>query len=148
MHSFSSSSSSTACSLFTLLSQFALARTSQNYSLTSPVLLLALGACFGLLYLVRSRAQQGQLQARISNCAGNCCKWHRTAVQIAGRTLPPAYQYALVALLSFPLFYMAGAGSVIFWVIGASIVAILLHALLYASEPQPGQEFETDIETV
>ena len=43
-------------------------------------------------------------------------------------------QYGGVALLSIPLFVLAGAGSVIFWVIGASIFSVLLHAGFYKAD--------------
>ena len=93
--------------------------------LTSPMLLLALGACGALVYLVRSRSgEEGRLK-------------------LGGRELSRPAQYGLVAALSFPLFWLAGAGSAIFWVIGASVFAILLHAGLYANEEIPGADFLT-----
>ena len=52
-----------------------------------------------------------------------CLIFYRT-----GREFTVAQQYGGVALLAFPLFWLAGAGSVIFWVIGASLVAVLAHA--------------------
>jgi len=91
--------------------------------LTSPLLLIALAACCGAVYFIRVKNTE------------------TSRVVIAGREIPPAYQYAAVAILSFPLFYAAGAGTTIFWVIGASIFLIVLHALFYASEPIPGAEF-------
>jgi hypothetical protein len=94
--------------------------------LTSPLLLIALAACLGAIYFIR-----------VKNTESN-------RVVIAGREISPAYQYAAVAVLSFPLFYVAGAGATIFWVIGASIFVIVLHALFYASEPIPGAEFEME----
>jgi len=94
--------------------------------LTSPLLLIALAACSGAIYYIRAKNSE------------------TSRVVIAGREISPAYQYAAVAVLSFPLFYMAGAGTTIFWVIGASIFVILLHALFYASEPIPGAEFEME----
>lgn len=90
--------------------------------LTSPMLLIALVACFGMLYVIKVRNDQKKLS-------------------IGGKELSPVHQYALVALVSFPLFYIAGAGSAIFWVIGASIFFIILHALFYASEAQAGAGF-------
>jgi len=94
--------------------------------LTSPLLLIALAACSGAIYYIRAKNSE------------------TSRVVIAGREISPAYQYAAVAILSFPLFYMAGAGTTIFWVIGASIFVIILHALFYASEPIPGAEFEME----
>ena len=37
---------------------------------------------------------------------------------ITGRELSLAQQYAVVGVCSFPLFWLAGAGSAVFWVIG------------------------------
>jgi len=97
--------------------------------LTSPLLLIALAACCGAVYYIRVKNTE------------------TSRIVIAGREISPAYQYAAVAILSFPLFYAAGAGTTIFWVIGASIFLIVLHALFYASEPVPGAEF-IDMEEV
>jgi len=94
--------------------------------LTSPLLLIALAACCGAAYYIRVKNTE------------------TSRLTIAGREIPTAYQYAAVAVLSFPLFYAAGAGSTIFWVIGASIFFIVLHAFFYASEPIPGAEFEME----
>ena len=67
----------------------------------------------------------------------------------AGRELTVAQQYGGVAMLSFPLFWLAGAGSVIFWVIGASLVAIVAHAGLYRLEvDDPAEAFELQMEPV
>jgi len=94
--------------------------------LTSPLLLIALAACGGAVYYIRIKNTE------------------TSRIVIAGREIPPVYQYAAVAILSFPLFYAAGAGTTIFWVIGASIFLIVLHALFYASEPIPGADFEME----
>ena len=56
------------------------------------------------------------------------------SVHVSGRELNATQQYAGVALLSIPIFLLAGAGSVIFWVLGASIFAVLLHAGFYQSD--------------
>lgn len=37
-------------------------------------------------------------------------------------------------MCSIPLFLLAGAGSAVFWIIGASSVLICLHASFYARE--------------
>lgn len=37
---------------------------------------------------------------------------------IVGQKLSLAHQYALVSIASFPLFYLAGAGQVVFWILG------------------------------
>lgn len=35
-----------------------------------------------------------------------------------GREVTPAHQYALAGGVSFPFFWLAGAGSAVFWVLG------------------------------
>lgn len=35
-----------------------------------------------------------------------------------GREVSPAHQYALAGSVSFPFFWLAGAGSAVFWVLG------------------------------
>lgn len=35
-----------------------------------------------------------------------------------GREVSPAHQYALAGGVSFPFFWLAGAGSAVFWVLG------------------------------
>ena len=37
---------------------------------------------------------------------------------LTGRELSLAQQYAAVGVLAFPLFWIAGAGSAVFWIIG------------------------------
>lgn len=69
------------------------------YRLTSPFLLLALAAFFGACYIVSLRNAEKK-------------------ISINGREITMAHQYALVGLLSIPIFYAAGATTAIFWVIG------------------------------
>ncbi|KAK6469724.1 prenylated Rab acceptor protein 1 isoform X1 [Huso huso] len=45
-----------------------------------------------------------------------------------GREVTPAHQYGLASGVSFPFFWLAGAGSAVFWVLGATIVLIGSHA--------------------
>ena len=40
---------------------------------------------------------------------------------VAGHELSLAQQYGLVSIFSFPIFYLAGAGAAVFWVIGKKI---------------------------
>jgi len=50
-----------------------------------------------------------------------------------------------------PLFYLVGAGAVMFWVLGASCFLIMLHAALYDIESllEPEEEtFELTMEQV
>jgi len=50
---------------------------------------------------------------------------------LGGREVTLAQQYAAIAVGSIPLFVIAGAGTAVFWVIGASFFIIALHATFY-----------------
>lgn len=52
-------------------------------------------------------------------------------VTLFGKELTLAQQYGLLALCSMPVYYLVGAHGAMFWVIGASIVVITLHAAFY-----------------
>jgi len=93
--------------------------------LTSPLLLLALVCCFGVIYSVRS-------------------KLANKSFKVGNVELGAGLQYMLAAAISFPLFYLAGAGSAIFWVLGASVFFVGLHALFYASESDPAAAFQLE----
>lgn len=99
--------------------------------LTSPMLLVAIGACLGACYLISIKNQDRK-------------------ITILGRELSLAQQYAAVGAASFPLFWLAGAGSAVFWVIGASFFVIMLHASLYRTQEElEGFDIELDaVETV
>ena len=47
-----------------------------------------------------------------------------------GREFSPAELYTALGVISVPVFYIVGAGSAIFWIIGASVVITLLHAIM------------------
>ncbi|KAJ1527698.1 hypothetical protein ONE63_007657 [Megalurothrips usitatus] len=81
--------------------------------ITSPLLLIAVAASAGVLYLLFLRHKEGM------------------KVNILGKDLPLGQQYALVAICSLPIFYIAGAGAALFWVFGASFLLIGLHAAFY-----------------
>lgn len=53
---------------------------------------------------------------------------------VLGKELTLAQQYGLVSLCSMPVFYMVGAGAAMFWVLGASLFIITLHASFYNIE--------------
>lgn len=89
--------------------------------LTSPLLLLALAAALGACYLVALKNAESPMK-------------------IAGYKLSLGQQYIGIGCLSFPLFYAAGAGSAVFWVIGASFFVIGLHASIYAIESDASDE--------
>ena len=69
------------------------------FRLTSPLLLLAVAGSLGACYILALKNQERK-------------------IVIAGKEIQLAQQYAAVALFSIPVFYMAGAGSAIFWVLG------------------------------
>ncbi|XP_064613536.1 prenylated Rab acceptor protein 1-like isoform X2 [Liolophura sinensis] len=96
--------------------------------LTSPLLLVAIAACLGACYIIS-----------VKNAAKK--------VVIMGKELNVAHQYTAVGILSFPLFWLAGAGSAVFWVIGASFFVIMLHASLYSGR-QEQEGFDLEMETV
>ena len=80
--------------------------------ITSPLLLIVMAASGGGCYLLSLKQRERKLM-------------------LAGREVTLAQQYALVAFCSIPLFLLAGAGSAVFWVIGASFFFIGLHASFY-----------------
>ena len=83
--------------------------------LTSPLLLLAIAASLGACYIIALKNAESPLK-------------------LFGYKLSLGQQYIMIGILSFPLFYLAGAGSAVFWVIGASFFVIGLHASIYAIE--------------
>jgi len=64
-------------------------------------------------------------------CYGLSKKNKERKFSIAGHEISLAQQFGLVAGLSIPFFLWAGAGSVVFWVLGASMFCITLHAAFY-----------------
>ncbi|CAI9723232.1 Hypothetical predicted protein [Octopus vulgaris] len=96
--------------------------------LTSPLLLIALAACLGACYIISLKNQEKK----------------RT---IMGHELSLGQQYAGVGVLSFPLFWVAGAGSAVFWVIGASFFVIGLHAIMY-NRADEQENFDLEMESV
>lgn len=85
--------------------------------LTSPYLLIAFAVFSGGCYMIHLKHKDGVLK-------------------IMGKELNLAQLYCAAGLLSVPLFLIAGAGSAVFWIIGASIVVIVLHAVFYARDEQ------------
>ncbi|XP_010861399.1 PREDICTED: prenylated Rab acceptor protein 1 [Bison bison bison] len=89
---------------------------------TSPMLLVALAVFFGACYILYLRTLQSKFV-------------------LFGREVSPAHQYALAGGVSFPFFWLAGAGSAVFWVLGATLVVIGSHAAFHQIEPaaSPGK---------
>lgn len=99
--------------------------------ITSPLLLIAVSASAGVGYLLHLRSKEGM------------------KINILGRDLPLGQQYALVAICSLPVFYLAGAGAALFWVFGASFFLIGLHAAFYNIDALiASQEDRFDLEEV
>ena len=61
--------------------------------------------------------------------AGHRHKEHKLV--LGGKEVPLIHQYGAIAVLSIPLFVIAGAGTAVFWVIGASFFIVALHASFY-----------------
>jgi len=106
--------------------------------LTSPILLLALAASLGACYIVALKNSE-------------------SPIKLFGYKPSIGQQYIGVGVLSFPLFYLAGAGAAVFWVIGSSFFIIGLHASIYAIESLDSgstenltfqQPFPTSVQTV
>ncbi|XP_038065825.1 prenylated Rab acceptor protein 1-like [Patiria miniata] len=89
--------------------------------ITSPLLIVALVVLFGACYWIRVKNESKKLS-------------------LLGYEFTLFQQYGAVALLSFPLFFVAGATSAVFWVIGASFFFIMLHAVMF--EPIAEQDDE------
>ena len=83
--------------------------------LSSPLLLLALSASFGAGYILTLKNAEKPMK-------------------FFGRRLTLGQQYLGLAICSLPLFYLVGAGAAVFWVIGASLFVVGLHASIYAIE--------------
>ena len=60
------------------------------------------------------------------------------AVVYTGRETSPKELYALTALIAVPLFYFGGAGSAVFWIIGACIYMIVYFILSIMSLGREG----------
>ncbi|XP_075549033.1 prenylated Rab acceptor protein 1 [Dermacentor variabilis] len=98
--------------------------------LTSPLLLIAIVAGMGGAYIIRLKSAEGK-------------------IKLFNKELTVIQQYCILGMLCFPIFYVAGAGSAVFWVIGASFFTIMLHATLYAIEAStPEESFELQLQTV
>lgn len=98
--------------------------------LTSPLLLIAIVAGMGGAYIIRLKSSEGK-------------------VKLFNKELNLIQQYCILGMVCFPIFYVAGAGSAVFWVIGASFFTIMLHATTYAIEAAPAEEsYELQLQTV
>lgn len=78
--------------------------------LTSPLILIVLGGVFYACYKIKQA---------------------NAPVAFFSRQLNTNQQCIAVNIASVPLLYLAGAGAVMFWVLGASFFVISLHAAFY-----------------
>jgi len=97
--------------------------------LTSPMLLLCIAASLGACYILQLKNKERK-------------------VKFMGKEVTLAQQYAGVGLASIPIFILAGAGTAVFWVIGASIVFIVMHAAFYNYESEIEDAFELQMEEI
>lgn len=96
--------------------------------LTSPLLLVAIGMCLGAFYAISTRGPE--------------------PLTVMGYPLTVSQQYVAVAGLSFPLFWLAGAGSAVFWIIGASFFVIMLHAATYTPDEDKLDGFDIQMDSI
>lgn len=81
--------------------------------LTSPLILIVIAGVAYACHRIRAAATPVQL-------------WF-----VPNRTLTTGQQCAAVSVASVPLLYLAGAGSAMFWVMGASWFFVSAHAIFY-----------------
>lgn len=97
--------------------------------ITSPLLLIALGGSLGACHVVSKRNSEKKLI-------------------LLGREMHLIEQYGLIALISFPLFYLAGAGAAVFWVLGASVFFIVAHAIFFGGELLRDESFGLPVQSI
>ncbi|KAM6968216.1 prenylated Rab acceptor protein 1 [Aplochiton taeniatus] len=76
---------------------------------SSPMLLIALGVFAGAFYIIHLKALESKLV-------------------ILGKELTVPHQLSLAGAVSLPVFWLAGAGAAVFWVLGATLFVIGSHA--------------------
>nr|CAI5856000.1 unnamed protein product [Callosobruchus analis] len=81
--------------------------------ITSPLILIVIAGSFYAGYRLNKRHMENK------------------KIFLFKQELTLAHQYGLVMACSLPVYYLVGAHSAMFWVIGASIVIITLHAAFY-----------------
>lgn len=92
-----------------------------NFRLTSPLLLIAISVAGGGCWYI-SQKNEGK------------------NIKLFGREFTTTEQYGLIIMLSLPLLFLASAGSTVFWIIGASIVTVLLHASFFGTSTTTDNE--------
>merc|ERR1739848_135933 len=80
--------------------------------ISSPLLLIVIAAAGGASYYASSKNSERKLA-------------------IAGKEVSLAQQYGMISVCSIPFYLWAGAGGIVFWVLGASMFFITAHAAFY-----------------
>ncbi|KAG5881720.1 hypothetical protein JTB14_037936 [Gonioctena quinquepunctata] len=83
--------------------------------ITSPLILFVIAGNFYAGYRLNKRCKEKKLV-------------------LFRKELTLAQQYGLLILCSMPVYYVVGAHGVLFWVLGASMVVITIHAAFYNIE--------------
>ncbi|KAG7277930.1 hypothetical protein CRUP_004709 [Coryphaenoides rupestris] len=78
-------------------------------TVSSPMLLIALAVFVGAFYIIHLKSLESKLV-------------------ILGRELNVPHQMGLAGAVSLPVFWLAGAGTAVFWVLGATLFVIGSHA--------------------
>merc|ERR1711994_309857 len=94
-----------------------------NYVLVFLILVLYCLISSPLLLIVIAGAGGAAYFAAVKN--------ETRKIAIAGHEVTLAQQYAAIATASIPFFLLAGAGGIVFWVLGASLFFITAHAAFY-----------------
>jgi len=94
-----------------------------NYVLVFLILVLYCLISSPLLLIVIAGAGGAAYFASVKN--------ETRKIAIAGHEVTLAQQYAGIAAVSIPFFLLAGAGGIVFWVLGASLFFITAHAAFY-----------------
>ena len=50
---------------------------------------------------------------------------------LAGHEITLTHQYGFISVCALPFLFLAGAGAVVFWVLGASLFTVTVHAAFY-----------------
>jgi len=90
--------------------------------ITSPLLLIAIGAFWGVQYVI-GREQGVAYQQKLF-----------------GRELTETHQFIIASCISVPLFIWAGATAALFWVFGASAILVGAHGALRDPEIDPEEK--------
>uniref|UniRef100_A0A3Q3XDT4 PRA1 family protein n=1 Tax=Mola mola TaxID=94237 RepID=A0A3Q3XDT4_MOLML len=77
--------------------------------ISSPMLLIALAVFVGAFYIIHLKSLESKLV-------------------VFGKELTVPHQMSLAGAVSLPVFWLAGAGAAVFWVLGATLFVIGSHA--------------------